>query len=337
MGDAMKTSAEHSPARARATHALAGLLLAMLWLLAPAALAQQRDPQQTIGRTVAEQASPYYRFERFAVASADGSRRWRINLGIPGGQAPPAGFPAIWMLDGNAALQEFDAGLLEDLAASPSPPLLVFVGYDNQLRIDGPARTRDYTPLADMAEDGSVAAGGGADAFLDVLERRVRPELARRAPLDARRQVLWGHSLGGLFALHALYTRTGAFTTYVPASPSLWWRGGALLGEPERRFVANNAGQPAQVLLMLGGNERVPDFSGRDMNNPRVVAHLKRVSAAPSDAGWRLSQRLREVPGLEVQYHEFPGLSHGPMLRASLMRALHVLAGVRDRSAEPRP
>lgn len=320
--------------RAMAVMAMAIIATTTL-LAAPPLAAQQRNPAQVIGETVADRSSAHYRFERFVVSSADGSRRWRVNLGIPAGRAPAAGFPAIWMLDGNAALIEFDDSVLEELART-TPSLLVFVGYDNPLRIDSPARTRDYTPFADEGEDGTVS-GGGANAFLDVLERQVRPEVARRAALDASRQTLWGHSLGGLFVLHALYTRAGAFQTYAAASPSLWWTQGAMLGAPERQFIANNAGHHARVLLMLGGGERTPDFSNRDMGNPRVQAHLKRISGAPSGAATALGTRLQQVPGLDTEYIEFDGLSHGPMFRASLMRTLHRVAGIGDRSGEPRP
>lgn len=314
---------------------LAVASLFLLGVVAPMAAAQQRNPAQLMGQTVADTGSAHYRFERFVVRSDDGQRTWRVNLGIPAGKAPAAGFPALWMLDGNGALMEFDAPLLEELAQK-QPTVLVFVGYDNQQRIDSPARTRDYTPIADQPEDGGAAVGGGADAFLEVIERRIRPQLAQHVATDASKQALWGHSLGGLFVLHTLYTRSGAFQTYVPASPSLWWQQGAMLGAPERQFIDNNAGHPARVLLMLGGGERDRDTSNRDMSNPRVLAHLKRVSGAPSDAAEQLSARLRQVPGLDVEYHQFDGLGHGPMFRASLMRALHEITGVRDRSAEPR-
>lgn len=324
-------------ARVRFHSLLASLAVLLLTcVFPPLAMAQQRNPAQLIGRTVADTGSPHYRFERFVVRSDDGQRAWRVNVGIPSGTAPAAGFPALWMLDGNGALMEFDVPLLEELASS-RPTVLVFVGYDNQLRIDSPARTRDYTPMADEPEEGTTAVGGGADAFLEVLERSIRPQLAQWVTVDADQQALWGHSLGGLFVLHALYTRSGAFQTYVPASPSLWWRQGVMLDEPERRFIANNAGHDARVLVMLGGGERDRDVSNRDMSNPRVLAHLKRVSGVPSDAGMRLAERLRQVPGLDVEYHQFEGLGHGPMFRASLMRALHEIAGVRDRSGEPRP
>ncbi len=323
-------------ARARAPHAsaLAALLFALA-LLVPGWAGGQPRPDQRIGETVVERGSAHYRFERFVVASDDGSRRWRVTLGLPRGPAPAAGRPALYLLDGNAALMEFDEALLADLAAHAAP-LLVFVGYDNALRIDTPARTRDYTPMAGSGEPGGAAGpGGGADAFLEAIERRIRPEVGRRAPVDPQRQAVWGHSLGGLFALHALYTRAGAFQAYAPASPSLWWRAGAMLGEPEQRFVAHNAGHPARVLLMQGSAERRPDGGGRDPRDARVRAQLERVSAVPADATRQLSQRLQQVPGLAVEYREFPGLGHGPMLRASLLYTLHALYGARDRSGEP--
>lgn len=320
--------------------AVAGLMLLCGLGGSGPAHAQQRNPQQTIGITVADRISPHYRFERFTVSSADGHRTWRITLGIPlADEAPPGGYPSFWMLDGNGALIEFDDALLEDLARQPRPQALVFVGYDNDLRIDSAARTRDYTFLSDSREasDPEARIGGGADAFLEVLERRVRPLLEQRVALDPQQRTLWGHSLGGLLVLHALYTRAGLFDTYAAASPSLWWRDGAMLGEPEQRFTGNNAGHRTRLLLTLGGGERARDTRNRDLSDPRVVEHLRRVSGAPSDAAYSLAGRLRQVPGLAVEYREFEGLGHGPMFRASLMDALHKVAGVADRSDTPRP
>lgn len=314
---------------------LAGLLIAV----ATPVPAQQRDPWQTIGQTVAERASPHYRFERFTISSGDGSRSWRVHVATPKSPPPPGGWPSLWMLDGNAALIEFDAPLLEELAAQPEPHALVFIGYDNRLRIDSEQRNRDYTPALTPPEDHDKVPHpltGGADAFLEVVERRIRPEVFTRAGLDPQRQTLWGHSLGGLLVLHTLFTRTGAFRTYVSGSPSMWWQGGLPVREGER-FATHNAGQPARVIVHLGGAERVGDRGNRDLDNPRVVAHLERIQGAPPDAAMRLAQRLQSLPGLDVSYREFEGLGHGPMFRASLMGALHAVAGVADRSDTPRP
>lgn len=297
-------------------------------VIAPVA-AQQRNPLQTIGETVLDQPAQSYRFERFVIEDGTPARRWRVHVGVPT-QPAKAPAPVLYMLDGNAAAMVFDQALLGELAAHAAP-VLVFIGYDNDLRIDSRARTQDYTAWVDTAEDENGAAqstGGGAAAFLQVIQQKIKPEVARRARVDTQQQALWGHSLGGLFVLSTLYTQPDAFQQYVSASPSLWWSQGAPQGELEQRFVAHPA--PAKLWLMLGGDERSGNRGVRDMSNPRVVAHLRRIAGATPDAAHVLSGRLAAVPGLQVTYREFPGLGHGPMLPASLKATLAALYGVPD-------
>ncbi|MCB8888741.1 alpha/beta hydrolase [Vreelandella malpeensis] len=286
-------------------------------------MAQQRDPDRTLGHTVLDESIQAYRFEQFDVAHGDEARRWRITLAIPEYPAPAAGFSAMWMLDGNAALMAFDTDLLEMLAERPSPPVLVFLGYASELRTD-PRRRSDYTFTALDGDDTLPPGqqGGGADAFLTALEQRIRPEVECRVTLAPNQQTLWGHSLGGLFVLHTLYTRPDAFNHYAAASPSLWWHEGALLDAPERAFLAQGVSQPTRVRITLGGAERARDHRHRDLNDPRVQAHLARIISVPADAPPRLAERLAEVANLKASYREFPGLGHGPMLNASLQDAL---------------
>jgi len=313
------------------------IVCALLTAMTFHATAQHRNPLQTIGDTVTDRPSAHYHFERFTVSTADAARTWRVRVGIPKREAPATGWPSFWMLDGNAALIEFDEALLAELAAQPEPHALIFISHDNQLRTDSPQRNRDYTPRLLAPEDATGPLGnGGADAFLEVIERKIRPQIEQLAPLNPGQRSLWGHSLGGLFVLHTLYTRTGAFDTYIAASPSMWW-GNAYAVTTSERFIAHNAGHRARVIIHLGGLERIGDRGPRDLTNPRVVAHLKRIQAAPPDAAMQLAQRLESVPGIDASYREFPGLGHGPMLRASLMAALHTITGVKDYSDTPRP
>lgn len=321
------------PAVRRATALVA---LCVLATSSSASLAQQRNPEQMMGRTVLDAPAISYRFERFVVHSADRQRRWRVNMGIPVKQATAAA-PVLYALDGNAAAMVLDQSMLAGLAASKAPPVLVLIGYDNERRIDSAQRTRDYTAWIDRADDGSgkqQIAGGGAFAFLDVIERQIKPEVARRARIDPQQQTLWGHSLGGLFVLSTLYTRPAAFQQYVAASPSLWWSQGAPLGDLEQQFIENRNGQPARLWVMLGGNERTGNRGVRDMSNPRVVAHLRRIGGAAPDAAHTLSQRLAPLPGMQVQYREFPGLGHGPMLPAAFKATLSALYGIDEPPAD---
>ncbi|MGO1003481.1 alpha/beta hydrolase [Lysobacter sp. CA196] len=289
-------------------------------IVAPAA-SQPRDPMQTVGATVADTESPHYRFERFIVASEDGQRRWRIALGIPKRPAPRGGFSSLYMLDGNAALMAFDADLLAQLSQA-APPVLVFIGYDNELRIDGPARTRDYTPTATADEAGGPARGGGAQVFADVIHHRIQPEVRRRVRLNPTASALWGHSFGGLFVLDMLYTHTDAFRIWLPASPSLWWDRGVMLGSPEKHFLQRANAPAADVLLMQGTRER--ERSGR--KDPKAAAHLARVGAVPEDAAQRLSERLHAKDGVRACFRAFDGLGHGAMLPASLRAAALTMA-----------
>ncbi|WP_168356333.1 alpha/beta hydrolase [Lysobacter enzymogenes] len=307
---------------------LAGTAALALCLATSPARAQP-DPDQRVGRTVADAGSPHYRFERFVVASADGERRWRVHLAIPRQRAGRDGYAALYMLDGNAALMEFDAPLLAQLARGRAP-VLAFVGYDNELRIDGAARTRDYTPSAVDDGLGQGPRGGGAAAFAAALAERIQPEVRRRARIDRSREALWGHSLGGLFVLDLLYTRADAFAQWFPASPSLWWDDGRELGAPERRFLQGDLRRPAGVAIMQGGSERAPNRdpgAAARSDDPRVAAHRARIAAVPADAARQLAQRLQAKPGVRACYREFAGLGHGPMLRASVRAAALAMAG----------
>lgn len=312
----------------RRARAIARVCIALALAGAAAPALAQPDPDQRIGATVADAPSPHYRFERFVVASADGQRRWRIHLGIPRQRAGRAGFGALYMLDGNAALMEFDPALLARLAQGRAP-VLAFVGYDNALRIDRAARTRDYTPSAVDDGMGQGPRGGGAAAFADALIERIQPEVRRRVRIDRSREALWGHSLGGLFVLDLLYARGDAFAQWFAASPSLWWDRGRPLAGPERRFLQAAPPRPVRVAIMQGGREceARPGRAATPAEQARTAAHRARIATVPADAARRLAQRLQAKPGLRVCYREFATLGHGPMLRASLRAAALAMAG----------
>ena len=213
---------------------LAALMMALL-LVTSYAHAQQRNPLQTIGHTVLDEPAISYRFEHFVVDSPDQQRRWRVNLAIPvkPGKAPS---PVLYALDGNAVAMVLDQPLLAELAARKAPPVLVLIGYDNDLRIDSKARTRD-TAWIDRADDEggtTQAVGGGAAAFLDVIERRIKPEVERRARIDTQQQALWGTRWAGCSC--------SMRCTRVPPPSSRIWRPAPRCGGARvRRWVIRNS------------------------------------------------------------------------------------------------
>ncbi len=306
---------------------LALLVLAMALVAMPAGA--QPDPDARVGLTVADAQLRGYRFERLSIASPDGQRRYRVHLAVPTRAAPAQGFPVACMLDGNAVLMALDAPLLEQLAASARPPVLVLVAHDNDLRIDGPARTLDYTPRRgdsegeefDVLDNGRRS--GGADAFLALIVERIMPAVRQRIAIDDGRRMLWGHSYGGLFALHALATRTQAFTDYVAVDPSLWWGEGFVADE-----LGRAAGSPSSTPVRLWLMQGAPLESGRDGK----AAGPGGRGAGNAEAGKRLEAVLADMPGVEVRRVVLPGLNHGQTLGAAIAPALQALAAGADAS-----
>ena len=286
------------------------LYLAMaLALAAPAAQAQPEREQKMDTSLLQRQDLPY-RFSQLDLDSVDGQRHYRLWIGKPDRRAPAAGYPVLWMLDGNAALGALDSAQLQQLAAGQAP-LLVAVGYQTEQRIERAGRTYDYTPaLPGQTEQRDPLTGqpsGGVDAFLDLLTQRMRPRVAEVAPIDLQRQTLWGHSYGGLAVLHALFTRPGAFSDYAAASPSLWWHDGAIVREAQG--LQQRLGDSRPTLLLMRG--------GEEPSNPRAA-----VKGDVERPARELAADLAKVQGLQVRFERFEGLGHGPMLPASLRKVI---------------
>ena len=193
--------------------------------------------------------------------SSESGEPYRIFVSKPKEPAPAEGYAVLYVLDGQAMFAGFaetrriHSGSNPDIANA----MVVGVGYPTDQIYDN-RRLYDFTPprLARVPPMQARLAhrAGGNDRFLEFLLDRLRPELDRRYRIDPNRQALFGHSLGGLFALHALYTRPDAFNAIIAASPSIWWNDQGILAE-ERAFTArltqSRLARPPSRLLLLAG------------------------------------------------------------------------------------
>ncbi|MDH2328432.1 alpha/beta hydrolase-fold protein [Cereibacter sp. SYSU M97828] len=227
----------------------------------------------------------------------------RLFIAVPRGRAPQAGWPVLYMLDGNAA---FDFLTPEHLAMAAGL-VLVGVGYDTDRQFARERRTFDFTPpdgpdgvRPDHVHEGRMA--GGAGRFLDQLTGPLRAEAERGLPVDPARRALWGHSFGGLFTLFAYLTQPKAFARFAAISPSVWWDEGLM------QSIARSARADAPLLLALSDAEK---RSGADGPPPD----------GPAPATMALAALLR--PDL----HILPGLRHIDTLAASFPLALRFAQG----------
>nr|WP_314435561.1 alpha/beta hydrolase-fold protein [uncultured Brevundimonas sp.] len=294
------------------------LTSALFALMTGAALAQPAP--RSVGPTIADAGSAYYRFEQVSVTSADGARVYRVQIAVPRKTAGPAGYPAAYLLDGDAAMARLDERLLGRLNAG-DPPVIVAVGYQGDRQFDVLARAYDYTPPAPdgaYVVDAAGRPGGGADAFLTLLHDQIAPLVAARVKLDAERSLLWGHSYGGLCVLHAALTRPESYGLFVSVSPSLWWNYGSVLAEVDPFLTQRHPSSLSLTLLV--GEEEVAGRGGRTRTNPMWTS-------VPSGATRDLATRLHAA-GVDVRFAEIPGQGHGGMLSASLIPTLLSFADV---------
>lgn len=178
-----------------------------------------------------------YSLERstiFDVEAQDGDS-YAVMVAWPEGEAPAAGWPVLYVLDGedNFAIFALTARRLARARerSGIEPGIIVGIAAGPLAR-----RVYDYTPpVAGYAiAAGRPAAGlrtGGAEAFIDMLEVRVMPQVRRRWPVDPHRETLAGHSFGGLLAIHAMLTRPAMVDQVVAVSPSFWFGDGLLTRE----------------------------------------------------------------------------------------------------------
>ncbi|MBN8842541.1 MAG: alpha/beta hydrolase [Sphingomonadales bacterium] len=224
------------------------------------ALALAIIAQTPVAAAVAD-AAPYTlpETESWDMTSAAGET-YRIFVSRPAGPAPEGGYPVLYVLDGNAMF----AGFAETRRVrgfggrDPGGLIVVGIGYPGDQVYD-PRRMRDFTaPIATPTLKQLYAAypSGGRDAFRAFLLGELKPAIAARYPVHPGRQALYGHSLGGLFALHLFYSQPGAFDTIIAASPSIWWDDQAILGEEaawRARVGKDGASAHGTRLLLIAG------------------------------------------------------------------------------------
>ncbi|WP_115050562.1 alpha/beta hydrolase [Xanthomonas arboricola] len=296
-----------------------------MWIVGTVPAFAQPDLSRTIGSTVADRPSASYVFSALRLAAADGQRHYRVRIATPKAAPPAAGYPVVYLLDGNAALMELDERLLDSLSTHGDAPVLVFIADDSALRIDAVGRSLDYTPA--RYGDGRVETDplnpqrrtGGAAVFTQLIATRIRPQVEARVAVDRQRQTLWGHSYGGLFVLQVLLTQPQLFQHYVAVDPSLWWGDGFAVQQAQRvvdHARERSAGtQPSRRRLTLMAGEGAPSANNAKPDRPG------RPRADPQ-AAQRLVALLSSLPGLAADYQPLPGLSHGQTLGASLAPTL---------------
>ena len=258
----------------------------------------------------------------YRLSSSRTGEVYRIDVALPfaspqaappqqdrGRATPP---PVVYVLDGNGMFaMAAQAARLMQLDQNLPPLLIVGIGYDTASFETVLARRRhDLTPVPGRLPTEELGAGGGADDFLAFIREEVQPHVATQFDVDAQDSTLVGDSLGGLFALHALFTAPSSFTRYVAGSPSLWWGNGVAFRE-EAECAERGAGPRARLFMSVGALEEHP--TAEHLRPFAMVSNLERLAGI---------LRARSYPNLAFETVVFPSETHTSVVPATISRGL---------------
>ncbi|WP_346010312.1 alpha/beta hydrolase [Paenibacillus sp. SYP-B3998] len=253
--------------------------------------------------------------EQRVMQSRVGNSDYRIFVYTPDEEPPVTGFPVIYLLDANAVFGTMvEAQRLQGRRPEKTgvvPAIVVGIGYQTEAPFAS-ARYYDYTlpmPVSELPKrpDGTEwPEQGGAEAFLTFIEEELKPEIERDFPIDSNRQMIFGHSLGGLFVLHVLFTKPTAFQSYIAGSPSIHWNKRILL-EEEQHFTLRMEQNSMDIGLLLTVGELESSHKSRMNDNAK-----------------ELSERLSKLAnqGLRVEFKQFEDEGHVSVLPVLISRAL---------------
>ena len=280
---------------------LAGLGAKMAFAQTPAAT-QPSDVGQPVTIPNARQ---------FSITSKLNGQEYRLMIYLPPKMDPTVAQPVFYVLDGNYYFgTACDAMGMDSLTG-----IIVGIGYplDDREEI---VRRRTFD-LSLPNASGNKRYGGG-DMFLRVIEEEIKPFVTARFKIDPARQSLYGHSLGGLMVLRQMFRNPQAYSTYIAASPSIWWNSRAVLADEDAFSKRARAGElHLQLLLTSAADEQ---YHGDDST---LLAKAQTGSRMVDNAS-ELAARLAALDPVDVKVTRqiFPDETHPSGAQASLCRAM---------------
>jgi predicted alpha/beta superfamily hydrolase len=288
-----------------------------------------------IGLELAMQFSVRASLEQFTLPHPGGEGQLKISVAAPALMPPDATVPVLYVVDGDF-LFGMAAEIMRAVSSVAGFPAcyVVGIGYDAEYLDFLKMRTADLSPpigaevLKAMGALGAATGGernGGADVFLAFLTETLGPEIAARYPQTAGgERILYGHSLGGLFAAHALLTRPDAFSAFIVSSPSLWWDGFSILQKlPSFKERLKKLPRQPRVFVDVGGKEQdlpqsVPDGLGVSLEEAQAQIRAARMV----DAAREFADALSEAGAAELRHIAFAEEDHTSVASCAIIHGM---------------
>ncbi|MFA8434889.1 MAG: alpha/beta hydrolase-fold protein [Marinifilaceae bacterium] len=194
-----------------------------------------------------------------------------LRVYLPDGyESSYASFPVIYIMDGT---KYFDTmvEVVDFMIENHSMPPHIVVGFDNIVPL------RDMTPEAPSMHKRIYPMRGGANRFMEALEKEIIPEIGKQFRTRSQ-NVIVGHDFSGVFAFHVMITNSELFDRYLLFSPNIWWDNGALVDKFEE-FITKKLTFRKRMYMSIGLEGKQQLFACE-----KLVGLLK--NSTPSDFVW---------------------------------------------------
>ena len=218
--------------------------------------------------------------ETHILYSNTNNQNYNIRVRLPKGYQASQSYQVIYLIDGyfwfNYVSEQIEALTSE---GKLSEVILVGIGYEGlPLDVDGENEEIDALRFIDLTypavEENGENLGGGAIDFYQFINTELIPEIESIYTVDTTNRSLFGHSLGGLFAVFQMFNfhDDGLFKNVVASSPSIWWSDKYFL-QLESQISGSNPEMPFNLYLSIGAFEGEDSNTDLDNLEASLIAH----------------------------------------------------------------
>ncbi len=126
-------------------------------------------------------------------------------------------FPVVYLLDGGVHFPAFvPYSHFMTLFDEMPPVVLVGISYGTSDWQHGNKRSHDFTLPAESREH-----YGGAEKFHQFMVEELLPMIEEKYPVNPQQRILFGHSLGGQFALYSAMFQPQTFSGLIASNPAI--------------------------------------------------------------------------------------------------------------------
>ncbi len=185
------------------------------------------------------------------------TRSYNVYLPPSYQSTPNKKYIVAYVLDGDKSKFHEVSGIVQSMNSiqhlKMQIPELIVVGIENT------NRTRDFTPTHSLnyLEQENIAAfssSGKANDFMKFLEKELMPKIDSTYRTLSKNIVI-GHSFGGLFAIHALLESRNLFDYFILIDPSWHWDHN-YIGKRARKVLQDRSDLNARVYISLANNSK---------------------------------------------------------------------------------